>query len=83
MDEDRKGMEWWGKFCALPTFSFWRGPDNEPCRVMKVPDTCGDWVERRAMQDVADAAQAEINRLNSELEALRNRLKIRLVQEGK
>jgi hypothetical protein len=80
MNEDRKDMEWWDKFCKLPTFPFWRGPDDEPCRVMKVPDACGDWVERSAMQAVADAAQAEINRLNSEVDALRNRLKIRSVK---
>jgi hypothetical protein len=79
MSEDRKGMEWWDKFCALPTFSFWRGPDDEPCRVVKVQDECGKWVERNAMQDVADAAQAEINRLSAEVEALRNRLKMRRV----
>lgn len=79
---DRKGMEWWDKFCALPTFSFWRGPDDEPCQVVRVPDKCGSWVERDGMQALADAAQAEINRLNAEIDALRNQMKIQQIDSA-
>lgn len=79
MSEDRKGFEWWDKFCELPAYSFWRGADNEPCKVVRVLDKCGGYVERQRMQDVADAAQVEINRLNAEITALRNRLGMRVV----
>lgn len=74
MSDERKHMKWWDEFCALPRFSFWRGADDEECRVVTVADDCGKWVDRGSMQVVADEVQSAVNCLESEIEAKDKRI---------
>lgn len=77
--QTREGYKWWDIFCKLPRFSFWRGGDDEKGTVIQVPNKTGHWVEQQKVSALVDEMQSEINILEAEIVALKQRLQIKAV----
>ena len=61
----REGYDVWDKLCAIPKFGFLIGPSGG---VVKVADI-GNWIDRDEAQSVVDEAQCEVNLLRHEASA--------------
>ena len=77
--QTREGYKWWDIFCKLQRFSFWRGDEDEKGTVIQVPNKTGNWIEHQKAAELVDEMQSEINKLESENAALKQRLKIKAV----
>lgn len=64
----RRHLKYWDRLCSLQPYSFWLG--ENPARVMRVPDSTGQWIERHKAQEVVDDAQTEMEELRAALSAM-------------
>ena len=72
-----EGIEWWRRFCQLPTFSFIKTGEFDSVTAWE--NDGGLWVEHYSVSVIVDEMQKEIRELKSEVNALKNRQAMKAV----